>query len=421
MITDAGYGPILSAHRAGTVAASFFSAASTPHEREAVMTPSRTATILAEVDSLLHKPTLSREDSARAEQLLNLADSLVDRSELRRAISHQRDLELGRVPSARTSADEKFRAYLSIGPEVLSLEEKRAIGTGEGIKRGIKGYLGVGTGSSGGYIVPQSFADRFESILKQTDELFSLAMMFETKTGAPTGYPILDDTGAAAAIVAEQGASTEVDEVFAALSFGQCPTYRSGTVIVSVELAADSAFDLEGLTAGAFAIRFARGVGAAYVATLLTSAALGVTAASATAIAGDELIELTGEIDSAYLPNASWLMLRSTFLTISQLTGSSGNFLFPSRRDANNRPTLLDFPVYFSPSMGPMTANGKSVSFGDHSKFVRRQVKDSLQVRTLVELYAASGKVGYLGYLRCDGGLLLSGSNIPVAYLQQAA
>ncbi len=48
-------------------------------------TPSRTA-ILAEVDSLLHKPTLSREDSARAEQLLNLADSLVDRTELRRAI-----------------------------------------------------------------------------------------------------------------------------------------------------------------------------------------------------------------------------------------------------------------------------------------------------------------------------------------------
>lgn len=420
MITDAGYGPILSAHRAGTVAASFFSAASTPHEREAIMTPSRTA-ILAEVDSLLHKPTLSREDSARAEQLLNLADSLVDRTELRRAISHQRDLELGRVPSARTSADEKFRAYLSIGPDALSMDEKRAIGTGEGIKRGIKGYLGVGTGSTGGYIVPQSFADRFEIMLQQTDELFSLAMLFETRTGSATGYPVLSDTSASAAIVAEQGASTEVDEVFAALSFGQCPTWRSGTVIASVELANDSAFDLEGLTAGAFAIRFARGVGAAYVATLLTSAALGVTAASATAIAGDELIELTGEIDSAYLPNASWLMLRSTFLTISQLVGSSGNFLFPSRRDANNRPTLLDFPVYFSPSMGAMTAGLKSVSFGDHSKFVRRQVKDSLQIRTLVELYAASGKIGYLAYLRADGGLLLSGSNIPVAYLQQAA
>jgi HK97 family phage major capsid protein len=384
------------------------------------MTPDRT-TILAEVDSLLHKPNFSKEDSSRAEQLLSLADTLVDRSELRRAISQNRDIELGRVPSARTSVDDRFFAYLRGNNEILSQEERVRIGTHEGIKRGIKGYLGVGTGSTGGYIAPQSFADRFESILKQTDELFSLAMMFETTTGSPTGYPILDDTGAAAAIVAEQGASTEVDEVFAALSFGQCPTWRSGTVIASVELAADSAFDLEGLTARAFAIRFARGVGAAYVATLLSSAALGVSAASATAISGDELIGLTGAIDSAYLPNASWLMLRSTFLTISQLTGSSGNFLFPSHRDANNRPTLLDFPVYFSPSMGPMTANGKSVSFGDHSKFVRRQVKDSLQVRTLVELYAASGKIGYLAYLRADGGLLLSGSNIPVAYLQQAA
>jgi HK97 family phage major capsid protein len=382
------------------------------------MTPNRTA-ILAEVDQLLHKPNFSKEDSSRAEQLLSLADSLVDRSEIRAEISRKRDIELGRQPQVRASVDEKFMAYLRSGPNSLSPEERQKIGSSERRKPGIKGFLGVGNGSSGGYIVPQSFADRFESILKQTDELFSLAMMFQTATGSPTGYPILDDTGAAAAIVAEQGASTEVDEVFAALSFGQCPTWRSGTVIASVELATDTAFDLEGLTARAFAIRFARGVGAAYVATLLSSAALGVTAASQTAIAGDELIELTGEIDSAYLPNASFLMQRATFLAISQLAGSSGNFLFPSHIDGAGRPTLLNFPVYFSPSMGAMTAGLKSVSFGDHSKFVRRQVKDSLQVRTLIELYAASGKIGYLAYLRADGGLLLSGSNIPVAYLQQ--
>jgi len=60
------------------------------------MTRSRSE-ILAEVDQLLKKQTLSREDSARATSLLELADAVTDRSELRRAVTESRNRELGRV------------------------------------------------------------------------------------------------------------------------------------------------------------------------------------------------------------------------------------------------------------------------------------------------------------------------------------
>ena len=235
------------------------------------------------------------------------------------------------------------------GKSALTLDEQRRIHPGREKTIRAAGE-GVGTGSAGGYLVPKSFADRFETILVQTDELFGLAMLFETRTGSTTGYPILDDTADEAAIVAEAGSSSEVEATFASLAFALCLTWRSGYMRASVELVNDSAFDLESPIAGAAGVRFARGVGAAFVATLLSSAAAGVTTASTTAITGPELIKLTGAINEAYLPNASFLMKRSTYVTLLQLVGSSGNFLFPAAFNAEGRPTLLGFRFISHPA-----------------------------------------------------------------------
>ena len=376
------------------------------------MKPSRES-LLAQANEILQRPSFSKEDSARCESLIALADQFTDKTDLRNATLAARNRELGR-PEPET--DNRFMAYLRNGKPALTLEEQRRIHPGREKTIRAAGE-GVGTGNAGGYLVPQSFADRFETMLVQTDELFGLAMLFETRNGSATGYPILDDTANEAAIVAEGGSSSEVEATFATLAFALCPTWRSGYLRVSVELVNDSAFNLENLIAGAAAVRFARGIGAAFVATLLASAAAGVTTASSTVIAADEIIQLTGKINEAFLPNASFLMKRSTYVTLLQLTGSSGNFLFPAAFNADGRPTLLGFPVYFSPSLGALTAGSQPVTFGDHSKFVRRQVKNSLSLKVLVELYALYAQVGYEAIWRIQGGLILSGSNIPVAAL----
>jgi HK97 family phage major capsid protein len=153
------------------------------------------------------------------------------------------------------------------------------------------------------------------------------------------------------------------------------------------------------------------------IAQLTAAAGAGVTCASTTAINPDELLTLISSLDAAYLNrNTGFMMLRSTYTYILSLKGAgSGDYLFKPVFNADGRPTLLGYPVYFSPSCGALTAGLTPILFGDFSRFVRRQVRDSLVTRVLYEKFALIGQVGYLGFLRCDGGLLKASSGpIPV-------
>jgi HK97 family phage major capsid protein len=67
---------------------------------------------------------------------------------------------------------------------------------------------------------------------------------------------------------------------------------------------------------------------------------------------------------------------------------------------------LFDKPIYISPSMNDLGASKKPISFGDHSKVLRREVMGSLSVRQLGERYAEYLQYGYLGFWRVDSGFL---------------
>lgn len=379
--------------------------------------------LLAEADSILHKPSFSKEDGARVSQLLALADSLVDRSDLRRATMNQNEIFLGRSPSfpVTRTPDAKFEAYLRGGRNALPPED-RALITSENALPNIYAAQSVGAGGSGGYLTPAPFAERFETMLQAFEPLFGLATLFETKNGAPTGYPILDDVAHQASIVAENANSaTETDTSFSSLPFGQCPTWRSDYVLASVELINDSKFDVGALTAAAFAVRFARAIGKTFITTLLTAAGAGVTTASASAIAPDEIWNLVNSVDPDYLVNGSWLMSPATFTKICQLKSTTNSYIFRPERDSAGRRLLCGYPLYLSPSMPAATAGLQPITMGDHSKFLRRQVRDSLQIKTLVEKFALFAQVGYLGFWRIDGALLKGSGPIPVQALTMHA
>lgn len=205
--------------------------------------------------------------------------------------------------------------------------------------------------------------------------------------------------------------------------FGKCPTWRSGHVRASIELAEDSGFDLAGLRASGFGRRFARGIGAAFVSTLLTQSTQGKVAASATAITGDEILDLVASVDPAQGQNGAFLMNFATFTALRKLKGStSGDFLLPIGRDAaTGRPTLFNMTVYLSPSMPNMTTGQKSVAFGDLSRFLFWQTRGSLTTKVYVERYADYGQIGYEGFWRVDGALAKpTNSPVGIRYLQQA-
>ncbi len=385
------------------------------------------ASLLNSANLILNKPgVFTKDDDAKCRQLISLADSLTSEEslrELRISKLKQMSAATGRpepvFETGRTDQTDP-RAHRQVA-ESEDFENYMRAGIPPPLRSPMRAGLGVGTGNGGGFLVPQSFADTFEIWLKQYDEIFDLATEWLSLDGSPSVYPILDDTGQAAAIVGEAGNSTEVDDVFAGLGFNQTPTWRSGVIRCSLELFQDSKWPLIPLTAAAAAVRFARGVGASFITTLLASAGLGVTTAAPTVIQPSDVFALVNSLDPAYsnFARASFLMLRTTYSSLLETVGAgSGNFMF----NVNGaRPTLLNYPVYFSPSMGPMTSAGKAISFGDHSKFVKRIVRGSLTVRVLNELYASQGQVGFESYLRIDGQLFKGVSIAAVNFLQMHA
>lgn len=302
--------------------------------------------------------------------------------------------------------EEHFRAYLLHGKDALLDTRAQA----------------EGTDAAGGFLVPKGFSRQFLTSLKEYDGLFDAATVVTTDTGADFPMPIDDDTTNNAAVVVESGSSTPRDAVFDQVLFAKAPLWRSGIVRASMELVGDAGFDFQALLAGMFARRFARGIGATFVTTLLTQATLGKTAASATTIAGDEVLDLMASVDSAYAQSGAFLMNATTLVTLRKLKGStSGDYLLPFGRNTVGRPTLFDVPIFLSPSMPAMTSGLKSVAFGDLSRFLRREVRGSLTTKVYIERFAEFGQVGFEALWRVDSALAKAGSApVPVKYLQMA-
>jgi HK97 family phage major capsid protein len=384
--------------------------------------------LLQEALSLTSKERYSHEDTARAHTLLELSDRVSARAmELRRAKTAMGELELGIRSEANAAAAEverEFREYLTHGrTELLSEKTRREMSGAVAQTRS----QALGSGSTGGFIVPQSFIDTLESSLIASDPLFGIATKFETATGTAFNHPFVDDQGVSATIVAENSLSVAgPDTTVADIAWGIVPTWRSGSIQASLELSQDSKFDLAAVIAKASGIRFARAIGATFVSTLLANADLGVTAAAQSAVTGDELISLVGSIDAAYAASGSWAMNLQTYASILKLKGSgSGDYLFPASTDAGNRPSLLGFPVALSPNMPVMAASAKAITFGAHDRFYRRQVVNGLTVRVYSERYITAGQIGYESFFRVDGALMKAPtygspaiSQSPVKYLQ---
>ena len=374
------------------------------------MTPNR-AQLLGEAESLLRSDPFTKEISSKIDSLLQLADRTVDHTEMRRAVLSQRDRELGRAPvevHEPTSADTEFRTYLRAADSRMARElEKRA-------------GQNVGTGSAGGYLSAARIRPVGNGRHACPRSNFRRQRHFETQNGDAFFLPILDDATMFAEVVPEGTTSntTTADVVFAAAEFPKIQTFRSGLVGVSWELMADSAFDVEALLARTFGRRLARGIGRYMVGVLHDAAAVVVTAASATVVTADEVVNLMDALDADYQDQAAFLMSQQTLNAIHKLKSSTGGgFMFPAAQDATGRQLLMGRKVFVSPSMGLLAAVGRPIAYGDLSQLVRRTVAGSVAIKAFPERYAEQGKTAFESYLRCDAKLLATTTSSPIVLL----
>lgn len=354
-------------------------------------------TLLAEATLLVRKDAFSREDSARANALMSLAERLGPGNG-------------AGSPEAR--ALDKFIRGKEYRDEQV-----------------------VGDAGLGGNLVAQAFLGKMFEELAAYDAIFDpeVTTRVTPDTGAPLPLPAPDDTSNAAVLVSEKILGDRNTVKFDVKTLPQLEaSYRTGLVAVSKELLQDSGYDISGYLARAFALRFALGIGPDLVDALLADAMLGATATGdenasspepTLQIGYSDLLALRKSVNPAYRASAKcgWLMNDDTLTDIDELRDLQGRPIFRHDFNAAGNRTIFGYPVYLCPSMPTKAAGEKPIAFGALDYFVVRVVKPLFAFMRLDELVIEYGLVGFTGLLRCDGGLVrASNADSPVKYLQMA-
>ena len=112
-----------------------------------------------------------------------------------------------------------------------------------------------------------------------------------------------------------------------------------------------------------------------------------VTAAAATAITGDELIDLQEQVPDAYQTSCIWIMNKATRSAIRKLKNSDGDYLLQKDATARWGYKLFGADVYCSDNMSKMAAGKTAVVYGDMSGLAVK-VSEDINIEVLREKYA---------------------------------
>jgi HK97 family phage major capsid protein len=277
----------------------------------------------------------------------------------------------------------------------------------------VQNALQIGTDSEGGYLAPDEFEKVLIQALEEENLFRSLAKIISTSSG-DRKIPVVATKGTAS-WVDEEAPIPESDDSFGLVSIG---AYKLATMIkVSEELLNDSVFNLESYIAKEFARRigakeeeaFFIGDGTGKPTGIFNAtggATLGVTAASATAITVDEVMDLFYSLKSPYRKNATFVMNDATVKAIRKLKDGSGQYIWTPSITAGTPDTILNRPVKTSAYVPTIASTAKSIAFGDFGYYWVAD-RQGRSFQRLNELYAATGQVGFKATQRVDGKLIL--------------
>lgn len=273
--------------------------------------------------------------------------------------------------------------------------------------------LQEGTDSEGGYLVPDEFEHTLVEALEEENIFRKLAHVINTASG-DRKIPVVATKGTAS-WVDEEGSITESDDSFTQVSIG---AYKLGTLIkVSNELLHDSVFDLEEYISKEFARRigtkeedsFFNGDGDGKPVGIFNGtggAQVGVTAASASAITADEIIDLFYSLGAPYRKKAVWVVNDATVKSIRKLKDGNGNYLWQPALTSDTPDTLLGRPVYTSSAVPTIASGKKVIAFGDFNYYWIAD-RQGRVFKKLSELYATTDQTGFVATQRVDGKLIL--------------
>jgi len=339
-----------------------------------------------------------------------------------------RGQEEGEAPTYR----EVFHRMIRAGgdPSELSAEERSILRAGADVKAQAEFRAqSAGTSTAGGYTVPTELSSKLIVTMKAWGPMYDedICTSLNTASGNPIKIPTTDDTGVTAVAHTEGTALTDTgakDVTFGQKSLDAYP-FDTQFVRWSFELAQDSIFNVETLLASLLGERLGRiansqlttGTGSSAPNGIVTASTLGKTAASATAIASDEIIDLLHSVDPAYRqsPKARFMFNDATLGAIRKLKDGQGNYLWQMGDVTTGQPgTLLGYRYSVNQAMASIATGNKTMLFGDFGKFFVRKVGSPV-IGVMRERFWPD--LGIAGLIRFDGEL---GDTAAVKHLIQA-
>ena len=289
--------------------------------------------------------------------------------------------------------------------------------------RNVSNVLQEGVDADGGYLVPEEYDSRLIDGLKEENIIRKLGHRITTSGERKINIAA---TKPAAAWIDEGEALTFSDATFSQINLDAHKLHVA--VKVTEELLYDNAFQLENYIieefykalANAEEDAFINGDGTGKPLGILAAsggAEVGVTAASATAITADEVINLVYSLKRPYRKNAVFILNDQTIAALRKLKDGNGAYMWQPALVAGEPDKLLGYPVYTSAYMPTVEAGAKTIIFGDLS-YYNIGDRGSRSFAELRELFAGNGMVGFVAKERVDGKLVLPEA---IKVLQQKA
>ena len=372
------------------------------------------------LDAVPADQTINAEDEARFDKLMEDADGLdedIEREERARAAEKRVADELvtepaapqpGDPPDPREASTAAFRQYLANGRSALTEDQARA--------------LQVTPDDQGGHLVaPQQFVEQLIKFVDDMVVIRGFATTHQLTTAESLGAPSLDTDVADFDWTTELGTGSEDDS----LRFGKrelSPHPLAKRIKVSRTLLRKSSMPAEDIVVQRLGYKVGVTQEKAYMTGDGNQKPLGLFVASTQGIptsrdsnigaagaipltnstAADQLIDAKYTLKEAYWRNARWLFHRDLIKVVRKLKDSDGQYCWIPGIAGGAPDTILELPFTVS-EFAPNTI-GANTYVGMVGDFSFYWIVDSLEfeIQRLVELYAETNQVGFIGRYEGD-------------------
>lgn len=261
------------------------------------------------------------------------------------------------------------------------------------------------TKSDNGAVIPSSIANKIIEKVKEMSPLFAMATHYNV--GGTLTIPSYDES-TQKITMAYATEFTTIDSTSGKFTSISLTGFLAGArSLVSKSLVSNSQFDLVPFVvrkmaeAAAYWIENQLINGTTSKIEGLSKVAASVTAASATAVTADELIDLQETIPDVYQGGCIWVMSKATRTAIRKLKDGQNNYLL--NKDATSRwgYTLFGKDVYISDNMPDMAAGKRAILYLDPTGLAVKMT-ETPSVEVLREKYADQHAIGVICWMELD-------------------